>query len=289
MPGLKITVDANFTNGISVKDDERLNSGSILLLEPARDGLVGIPTSLKNYAESSFYANAGASVASIALVNTISSEPGALVERTAKGGIHTIVPTTLTSSSTNRRRFAATLPQEVLDYCVANKTHKFYFSMFGVVTRNVANISGVDSVTLAGINAPPSGSSTTDPTDTINIYQNDTTKSVSGGSPSASLISQTGAAVEELAWFVDVAKNGFTFPSTLNLDQARKEIFTMGARGAGSFVNDMPSWILYSLYFEDMTVSGRTYEQCRADGQTMFNRRFGAGGKYENDTWTVPA
>lgn len=288
MSGLKITVDANFTNGISVKDDERLNAGSILLLEPARDGLVGIPTSLKNYAAQSFFANAGVTVNSVPLVNTISSEAGALVERTAKGGIHTIVPTTLPASSANRRRFAATLEQEILDYCVANKTHQFYFSMFGVVTRNVANITGVDSVTLAGINAPPAGSSTSDTTDTINIYQNDTTKSISGGSPSASLIAQTGTAVEESAWFVDVAKNGFTFPSPLNLDQARNEIFTMGARGAGSFVNDMPSWILYSLYFEDMTVSGRTYEQCRADGQTMFNRQFGGGGKYENDTWTAP-
>lgn len=288
MSGLKITVEGNFTHGISVKDDERLNTGSILLLEPARDGLVGIPASLKNYAESSFYANSGANVSSVPLVNTISSEVGALVERTAKGGIHTIVPTTLPTSSDNRRRFAATLPQEILDYCVANKSHQFYFSMFGVVTRNVANITGVDSVTLAGVNAPPSGSSTSDPTDTINIYQNDSSKSVSGGSPSASLISQTGAAVEEQAWFVDVAKNGFTFPTPLNLDQARNEIFTMGARGAGSFVNDMPSWILYSLYFEDMTVSGRTYEQCRADGEVMFNRRFGAGGKYENDSWTIP-
>lgn len=50
-----------------------------------------------------------------------------------------------------------------------------------------------------------------------------------------------------------------------------------------------PSWILYRIYIEDLSLSGRTYEQVKAIDDAEFAKAFAAGGKFFDDTWNDPA
>ena len=50
-----------------------------------------------------------------------------------------------------------------------------------------------------------------------------------------------------------------------------------------------PSYILYRVYIEDLSKSGRTYEQVKAIDDAEFAKAFGVGGKFYGDTWSNPA
>lgn len=50
-----------------------------------------------------------------------------------------------------------------------------------------------------------------------------------------------------------------------------------------------PSWILYSLYVEDLTISGRSFATVNAIFKDRHDALFAAGGRYADDTWTDPA
>jgi hypothetical protein len=49
------------------------------------------------------------------------------------------------------------------------------------------------------------------------------------------------------------------------------------------------SRIFYGFYLEDLTVSGRTYQDVDALDLQAYNIAFGTGGRYYNDTYTDPA
>lgn len=53
--------------------------------------------------------------------------------------------------------------------------------------------------------------------------------------------------------------------------------------------NTAPSEIIYRLYIEDLTVSGRTYAQVDALDKALYDAAFASGGRFYNDTHTDPA
>lgn len=46
--------------------------------------------------------------------------------------------------------------------------------------------------------------------------------------------------------------------------------------------------MLYTLWIEDLTASGRTYAQSSAEGLALMGRGFNEGGEYCGDTFTSP-
>lgn len=64
-----------------------------------------------------------------------------------------------------------------------------------------------------------------------------------------------------------------------------------GAEGRAALVASAgaPSFALYRLYIEDMTVSGRDYAEVEAIDLAAYTREFAAGGKFYGDTFTTPA
>lgn len=54
-------------------------------------------------------------------------------------------------------------------------------------------------------------------------------------------------------------------------------------------LNEAPSFILYRIYVEDLSVSGRTYEQVKAIDDAEFNAAFAPGGRFYGDTWSNPS
>lgn len=53
--------------------------------------------------------------------------------------------------------------------------------------------------------------------------------------------------------------------------------------------NESPSFAVYRIYIEDLSLSGRTYEQVKAIDDAEFNAAFAAGGRFYGDTWSDPA
>lgn len=74
---------------------------------------------------------------------------------------------------------------------------------------------------------------------------------------------------------------------------AYQDLFCFGGvPSVGPFsaaVNKGGSHILYRCYLEDLTVSGRTYEQVKAIDDALFAAAFSSGGKFYGDTYTDPA
>lgn len=68
-------------------------------------------------------------------------------------------------------------------------------------------------------------------------------------------------------------------------------IFTAGNSDAwrGFNENASHSGILYRLYIEDLTVSGRTYEEVSALDEALYDQAFSAGGVYSSDGYSVPS
>ncbi|RQS00227.1 hypothetical protein DIE02_27720 [Burkholderia sp. Bp8991] len=49
------------------------------------------------------------------------------------------------------------------------------------------------------------------------------------------------------------------------------------------------SAILYRVFLEDLTVSGRTFAAVSALDQSLYNAAFTSGGRYNGDTYTSPS
>lgn len=286
MSGIAFVVDAAFQRGIVVRNDIRISSGTILLIEPARDGPDGIPSSLRNYARDEFLESSGIDVPSITCVDTLSAVAGCLVERTSKGGIHGVVATDAFGSHSGRFRFAAVTPTTVLQYIVDNPDHSYYFGMIGRVTRNAA--TSANTVGLGGI-APIDGEDQST-TSVIGVAQAVSNQNILGRPATTNnyFINRRTVPGDGVPYFCDSAVSGHQVPNVETFSTARAEFFTMGERSASSTASGHPSHIVYSCWLEDLTVSGRSYSEASAEGLAVFNERFAQGGRYDGDTWTPP-
>lgn len=58
---------------------------------------------------------------------------------------------------------------------------------------------------------------------------------------------------------------------------------------ASQALNSSPSYVLYRIYIEDLSLSGRTFEQVKAIDDAEFAKAFAVGGRFYGDTWSDPA
>lgn len=283
--GTSFILDAVFSDGLSIPADPRLNAGSLLLLEPARDAPVVVPSTLRNYAADQFQAVSGQRVDTVEVTDALTGQPGCLAQLTAKKGLHGIVGTGPLAAAT-RTRLAGTTPAALINYLIANPAHKYYMGMIGRVTRNDA-VPDYPLLALGGV------SPATDYAGTSNVgfgvAQSRDGGAISGQPGTASAFFLGRRVDSNVQYFADVAVSGHNITSAAALSQGRGEIFTMGERVNTANIAGWPSHILYTLWIEDLTISGRTYAQCSEQGLTLYNRRFGVGGEYAGDTWTNPA
>ena len=283
MSGLQFKIDQEFVYGLDIKGDQRLNDGSLILLEPARDGIAGIPTSLNNYAYESALEIIGQSIDKISIKNNLASA-GGIAERTAKGGLHGIVPQDLISANP-RISLSALLPEALETYFLNNVDHAYYLSLIGVVTRNAsASLDGSDIV-LSGIYSGSQGSSLTQQTPLI--YQNKVSTNVTGGYLTAPNLLGRSFASPQPAFCVDAAMSSLVLNPKTSDDSIKTDLFCIGQPSSG-YPSGIPSWVFYSLYIEDLTVSGNTYAQANALSQAAYASRFADGGIYANDSWSMP-
>lgn len=211
-----------------------------------------------------------------------------VLERTGKKGLHGYQSGDIAANVGAVLRLGPT-SNAFQDYMYAHLSNKFYLSAWDRVTR-VATASGGVFPAFEGVQ------NTNSSTGSFIAYL-DSKSTTDGGQPAADNARRLGARItpgqNSLGnTFRNVAANGWTPGAGLptSAAQVRNQIALWGAVEAytsylaGRYA---PSFILYRVYLEDLTVSGRTWAQVDAIDKAMFDAAFAAGGKFFGDTFTA--
>lgn len=252
------------------------SAGALVLIDPTssiEQWPAGVPTTtVANLAADQALAAVGSGVESdydFTVTNTLTATDG-LVERTSKGGLHFII-----SQATGAANRKFSLSNEAIRaYMAANPGHGYFVSLWASVTRRDA------SATVPGPLQRFVGFIGTASNDTESVR-------LATGNKLTVAPSANRSGVKESA-------TPIVLDSPINVSGAHSQIPALGTNAdyvfAGHFnadlVNVGASWILYRVYLEDLTISGRTYAQVSGTDNTLFNAAFGSGGRYNGDTYS---
>lgn len=291
MPGLAIPLDGTLTDPVfpRLRNDEILSSGSLLLLDCSHTygGFgSGVPVDnqlIENIAWKEAIATVlSGSQNSMRATADIYAGAGFSMERTGRGGLHFMLSQAGDLAASTGAEIL--LPSELRSYLQANPTNDIYLSAWTRLTK-VAGLNG--SVWPATVALQRTVSSTSnylaffDANDTFPL-----------GSSAKNLGERLSNGTNTLGNSLrSVAVDGWTGTPPASAAELRNGIVLAGARGAYTGLalsDDAPSFILYRLYLEDLTVSGRDFADVDAIDFAAFTREFATGGKFAGDTFTSP-
>jgi hypothetical protein len=197
-------------------------------------------------------------------------------ERTARLGLHGAV------SQANQLAGRSTyLTQEsISQYLISHPRNRIFIALEGMITRAGIQANGNDLplLVIARSAAP-----------TIDVEQTFTT----GDNISSELGSriEPGPNVEGAPFLRTGGSWRWRNTVPTSLADAQIQFALWGAFGAysASGVNKCPSWVLYRVYVEDLTVSGRSYEDVDFLVRDIWRRNQGVGGRFAADLYTPPA
>ncbi|MGN7766939.1 hypothetical protein ACTJJM_05485 [Stenotrophomonas sp. 22692] len=212
---------------------------------------------------------------SLGLVLSVSPEVAPHVERTPKKGLHVAV--SQSSALPSGSGASLVLPSWLIQYVLNNPTHIYYVSMWQWLTRQVVGTGNSLGYTVV--------------------------KPAGGAFDHLLAITNTGALGSNIAGYMTGNALGMQM---LNEAAGNNGITNVGggdgfraaARwGRLSPLNTnaadqlrLPSYIWYGTYMEDLTASGRTYNQVRASDVARMNAEIVTdGGLYFGDSFTPPA
>lgn len=267
------------------------SAGGLYLYEfgnPLSDFPAGVPSngqSVKNLLRDQASALTGGSLAAMdSALNVSAYSAGALLERTAKGGIHSAHSQTVAVSG----GIYLPVPLAILNYIAANPTHSYYQSIWGRLTRpgnSTASWATIQLVTPAAA------------TNLLFSVGNDGTNYPNGATRIGYRRLPAGgwrpAAAPSLVPGPMFANTGVSqYTGTPDATRSGKAI---GERAGNPYAGssaaaDQTSAVLYRSYLEDLTVSGRTYSQVDTIDYNLFQEQVVAasGGRYSGDTFTSP-
>lgn len=204
---------------------------------------------------------------------------GMTLERTPKKGLHGLI-----SQSGN---LAAGVGMEInmrspmRTYMRTNAAHKYYFSVWKRLTRP-ANLVVTTRPATAVVQATTAATSNY-------LMMFDQGFSLPNGAARLGVIEDPGVNDDTQPTFQAIGVNGWTGTPPAADGDMRLNLMLWGAKGAyGSLAgtDGPPSWILYRYYIEDMTVSGRSFDDIADLDHKLYEQAFAAGGKYNGDSWT---
>jgi hypothetical protein len=297
MKCLDFVLPGTFTNASALPlayDDDLISNGTLMLWEPTHptNPFSGVPTApaamsgstistpMPNIASFSAQALLGSvNVSPVFSRNdgaaTAAPNPDMLIERSARGGLHVI--TSQATQSTGRIA-SLLLPNSIRDYIFANLGNTFYLSAWSRVTRvALANTGPYISLQGNGANA--------------GVFNVGVSGNLGSISPSNSAISPSrntlGNTIEQVANTWDGT------PPASASDIPNLTLYGFGTTnisyGPSSARNKAFSAVLYRVFFEDLTVSGRSFAAVKAKDDAAYAAAFGTGGRYAGDTFTDPA
>lgn len=296
MSGLKIVIPALCTDTTLPKrrTDPVLTDGSLLLITPSHDTtpwISGVPA--QGYEAPNLAEQEVRQLIPSGSINPVFEYSGDLsgamgtFERTAKGGLHCI--TTQSGSMLADNGLSIALPFPLMQYILENNDHEFYFSHWRRITREALTTSPDGAKTLTHV-----GRSTVDGR-LFFITHTD-------GQQSPIAATRTGYRTTGL----NAVGNGYTSISgpcgDTTATDASTDYAASGTRAIAQFgsvgpqnnyapvVPALQSWVLYRIYMEDLTVSGRTFAEVDAIDFALYQEQLETvGGKYYGDSFTSPA
>lgn len=287
MSGIKITLTSAFTDTSLplLLDDPILSNGSLVLIDPTHSlsNTVGVPAN--NALITNIAWNQAKSLVGSGDINSLSATftdlhqgTDALFERTSKGGLHGIY-SQVNNTSAERGAFINS-PTLIQSYLFANMSHRFYMSVWGRRTRTAITTGGADP-RFSQINNSGSGGSYM----LIQSALNGSANSFIGNTitPSRNTANVFRCSIGNTG--------GFTVAAPTSSTQIMANMFMWGNTPPGESVwsNKAASDVLYRVYLEDLTVSGRTYAQVDAIDAAMQATAFASGGRFYGDTFTAPS
>lgn len=268
-----------------VYNDPILSNGSLFLFDPSHSlgAFTGVPSNggtVPNiaWAEAATILGAGtrASLSGSVSATNPTEASKSLVERTGKLGVHQIISLTAQTASNT---WIVKLPTAIRDFIYANRTdHSFYFSMWHKITRPGLSNAAQQSPMHYAVN-------------TSNfLAHSQSGLPICAGSnkrshPSGVNDISVSAGQERFLSMNPSAQTGTGVINTSDIE------FGLGNFGAWQNfnLNKCSSRVIYRVYIEDLTVSGRSYATVDALDYAMFQAAFASGGKFYNDTYTNPS
>ncbi len=256
-----------------------LVNGSLILIEPGAVGnsWQGIPSNgalIPNLAASMASPLVGGDASQLVFENTMTTSNG-IVERSARGGLH--VAEKWGGGATGARvRINLPSASPVRSYLDANQGHTLYMACWGRFTRAADPSLGTilhsrltgSSGTRLGVGVLPSSAALVG-----NPGSSDSRRLGFLADPSAGNAYQSIAAASVPA--------GFATPH-------QQTVFLAGPDGSAQ-VNKSPGFLLWWLYVEDLSVSGRSFAQVDELVHRYYEQQvLTDGGRYFGDAYTAP-
>lgn len=210
--------------------------------------------------------------------NTIVGQPTmGTIERTSKYGIHVIA--SQTANDTSNRHGGISIPDPILNRILTGLPGRtFYCSIWGRLTR-VAT-AGVDAICYVGdvSNA------------TRHAWAFNQQPAISPNTGSAFVGSQATPGSNVTGnFFRAVAVDEFTGTEPILANTVGKLWFGQYGVYSSFQRNGAASGIIYRMYIEDLTSSGRSYADTVAADRAMYDAAVGTGGRFNGDTFTAPS
>ena len=282
---LIFTVDTEFNNPdapyLTYYDPIESRNGSVYLWDAGRGPVANfnigqvLPNTLAAYALNSVGGAVTMARDSVGGGSSISTE------MTSKGGIH-LLASQLNQSTTIREYIQAQSDNTLTQYLVDNAAN-IYFSIWRTTTRKA----------LSG--AAPSVGFLRDASN--GAFKNEVNYTVFENMNGAGL-TYSKLATNQLADANVGVPNLLATNPTAGFKGTYVSVAATKLRiGAGALTpsttttsaNKSTSFVLYRVYIEDLSKSGRTFAEVNALDQAEFTKAFAVGGRFYGDTWSDPA
>lgn len=243
MPAILRIPGAHISGPPAPPPDARLAAGSLLLVDPSHPASVWSRSATPGTTIPNLAAAVGSPAPEVSLFSTATAPTHARIQVLPSGSIHLDTSQTVDVLD---ERVGITIPQGLRDYLHANAAHSYYVGLAVDITRVGANgqtvgfMGGIFATAVYGAGEAAIGMLGT---------------GVLAAFPSSSSplrLGFTSATVGRTSWgAVSAAQTALNGP-------ASSYVAAAGPFNAVS-VHKSPSFVLRSLYIEDLTVSGRTH------------------------------
>ena len=274
------------------------SAGSLLLLDPTHPsggwpgGAGASGSTLRNVLWKKAQAVYGVgSEASLVATLNYSGMTGAtgLLERSTKGGLHALVsqaPGLVSASNTPYTRISIDL--ELRKWLFNHPTNDLYISVWGKVTRGYK--SGPVDESYPGLGATSLiVLATGGGNQRVALGQKSTVQNELGKvSNDESAVGPVFMNAASGAWTTNPGSEPSIFTELLGIGNTG--LNNTYQTGSATAKTRWPSWIVYRVYVEDLTVSGRTYQQVHDIDYALYQKHvLSDGGRYYGDTHTNPS
>lgn len=274
--GFSITLPfATTGNNPILYPDPLIGPGSLIHWDPSRqaDLSFGNGSVIKNFAGYIAADIVGAAESALDSTLLVSAFPSEFAtERTLKGGLHGQI--TAAAPAGSSRRINLPYPAGVASYILANPGHEYFMTLWAINSR-----LGTTSRMFWGFGNYGSYTSN------YHHYLRTINAGAAGPSSGASYNPAGNPAVDvpfRASWHSSAVTGTVTYPSA-SIPTGWILGSPSGPGGTGN-----ASQIIYKFDLIDLTVDGRLYADVVAHDDELFVEAFGAGGRFNGDTWSSP-